>query len=223
VVAINEDRYEARRKRGQRIWDRGARRYSWPERASTPIHPLIVANLQPLNGWRVLDIGCGRGAFFETLRNAVGSSGSIVGVDYSPKMVQQAMDRIDEHGWTNVEVRQADFAQRDTTLEGFDAAIAIASLSAMPDIPAALANAEKALRPGGQLFVFDFRLRPRGRGWMLLSGLGVLYRALAGWTGVDVLDVARATFDRVELVAPEGRSADENDVVIMFVATKAPR
>ncbi len=45
----------------------------------------------------------------------------------------------------------------------FDAAFAMYSISAMPDIAAAVALAYEALRPGGRLFVADVRLVPGGR------------------------------------------------------------
>lgn len=218
----HRDKHTARLRRGQRAWDLGARRYTWVERKEGAlVAPLAIDNLKLRLGERVLDIGCGTGPAFPGIRAAVGPTGRVVGVDYSPKMVRHAAARIREEGWDNVEVHRTDFTRPGIPLEGFDAALALATLSAMPDVPAAVTNAYDALRPGGRLFIFDFQLEPRGRGWLVLWGLGLIYRALAGWTGVDVLATTRSTFDHVELVAPEGQQPNPDGWVLLLVATKA--
>lgn len=220
---VQRDKHAARLRRGRRIWDLGARRDTWVERkGGTMLYPLAIDNLHLRPGERVLDIGCGTGPTFAGLRAAVGPSGRIVGLDYSPKMVRHAEARIGEHGWDNVDVHRADFTRPELPLEGFDGALALSSLSAMPDVPAGLANAYAALRPGGRLFVFDFQLTPgEQRPWLLVHAFGLLYKALAGWTGVDVLSTARKIFDHIEFVAPEGEQVNEDSIVLLFVATKA--
>jgi ubiquinone/menaquinone biosynthesis C-methylase UbiE len=215
------DRHAARLRRGRWLWDRGASQGWWAERASAPIKRLLVEHLGLRAGERVLDIGCGPGAFFGTLLEEIGPEGRVVGIDYSPKMVRGARSRVERHGWDNVEVRQADFSRAELEDEGFHAAVALTSLSAMPDVPAAVENAYRALRPGGRLFVFDFRLVPRGIGAPVIWGLGLLYRALAGWTGQDVLDAVRATFDRVDMAVVKQKKVRDESVVTLFVATKS--
>ncbi len=83
-------------------------------------------------------------------------------------------------GWTNVDVRLGDacrpaFDQPDLAGREFDAAIATFAISAMPDAGAVLRNVRDALRPGGQLFVIDLCLVPRGR----TAALGIVL-VLAG-------------------------------------------
>ncbi|SDC10241.1 Methyltransferase domain-containing protein [Actinokineospora iranica] len=112
-------------------------------------------------------------------------------------MVARARALVRERGWDNVEVRQADATTM--TVEGFDAAISTFSVSATPDVAATLERVRAALRPGGRLFVFDMRLVPGGRAAPLIRLFRRVYRRLAGWSGVDVLDTARATFAEVRL------------------------
>jgi SAM-dependent methyltransferase len=139
-------------------------------------------------GHTVLDIGCGYGDTFASLREAVAPGGRVIGLDYSPGMVARARRRVRENGWDDVEVRRADFTRADLELESVDRAVAFASISAMPDVPAALSTAFGVLRPGGLLVVFDMKLRAAGWSTPLIWLFAGLYRLLAGWAGVDVLD-----------------------------------
>jgi hypothetical protein len=80
----------------------------------------------------------------------------------------------------------------------------LSSLSATPDIGAAVELVHRALRPGGRLFVFDMRLVITGHiGKRLTTRLmrGV-YRATAGFTGADVIAELRRVFERVDPVMP---------------------
>ncbi len=210
------DRHDARLRRGRRLWDLLSHTpYSIGERPSDPVRKLAIQNLHLRGGEAVLDIGCGAGAFFPALQRAVGPQGRVVGVDYSPKMLQRAQQRIHQHAWRNVEVRRADVTRTGLGREEFDAAVAVASLSAMPDVRAAVENAYNALRPGGRLFVFDMRLIPSGRPRIVTLLLRLAYRSLAGFTGEDVLAELRRTFDAVEVLP------SSNDTITIVMAKKA--
>ena len=130
----------------------------------------------------------------------VGAEGRVVGVDFSPKMVERAERRIGRHGWPNVEVTCRDVTIDALDPDTFDAALATFSLSATSDVPAALEHVYRSLRPGGRLFVCDLRLAPEGRAAAAIWLAGQCYRRLAGWTRQDLLDQLRATFDEVEVV-----------------------
>lgn len=88
----------------------------------------------------------------------------------------------------------------------FDAAVA---LGAMPDVPAAIANAADALKPGGRLFVFDVRLAGRTRTTRVLRAA---YRAIGGFSGADVVAELRKVF---ELVEPVFATEGETTTVVM--------
>jgi ubiquinone/menaquinone biosynthesis C-methylase UbiE len=170
---------------------------------------LLNGHLKLQTGEAVLDVGCGRGELLRLLREAVGPDGRVVGVDYSPGMVQRARARVDNEGWRNVEVYRGDacqpaFGHPAINRQGFDAAVSTFAISAMPDVMAAVHNVHAVLRPGGRFFVMDIRLAPEG--WRRIPAwfLGLCYRALAGWTGQDVLSALRQTFRTVELVKAGG-------------------
>jgi ubiquinone/menaquinone biosynthesis C-methylase UbiE len=134
-------------------------------------------------------------------------------------MLIRAERRIRERGWSNVTVLRADAAREPLGHNEYDAAVAIFSISAMPDVAAAVGSAFKALRPGGRLFVVDMRLlltgsplrRARTR---LLRGV---YRATAGYSGADVIAELRNAFGGVEPVLPSG---ELGTTITIALATK---
>lgn len=49
----------------------------------------VLLLLDPKPGEHIIDFGCGSGELTAKLKNAVGSSGIVVGVDFSPNMVTE--------------------------------------------------------------------------------------------------------------------------------------
>lgn len=68
------------------------------------IRQLAVKQLGLLPGHTVVDIGCGTGMSLSLLTAAVGPSGRVVAVDQCPQMIEMARQRVDRHGWNNVEL-----------------------------------------------------------------------------------------------------------------------
>jgi ubiquinone/menaquinone biosynthesis C-methylase UbiE len=201
LITSQHDR-KSQPRRSRWLWDFLSSRGASAERMSEPVRRLALEHLDLQAGERVLDLGCGTGPNFEALREAVGPEGRVVGVDFSPGMVDRALQRVRHHGWANVEVICADAARVHLDPGALDAAIATSSLSAIADMSAAVENIHAALRPGGRLFVFDLRFAPSGRIGLLIRLLGVAYRLLGGWSGRDVLTQLQSTFQSVDLVLP---------------------
>lgn len=59
-------------------------------------------------GDTVVDLGCGTGANLPYLREAVGPTGAVVGVDLTRGMLDRARRLVDAAGWRNVHVVQGD-------------------------------------------------------------------------------------------------------------------
>jgi demethylmenaquinone methyltransferase/2-methoxy-6-polyprenyl-1,4-benzoquinol methylase len=108
----------------------------------------VVARLAPLPGEVILDVGCGTGLNFKAIREAIGPSGRLIGVELSPRMLDVARGRIERFGWSNVELVEGDVAEAEIPATA-DAALLCAVHDVMRS-PAALANVLEHLRDGGR-------------------------------------------------------------------------
>ena len=104
--------------------------------------------LQP--GERVLDIGSGPGFLADEMAAEVGPEGAVHGVDPSESMLAIARRRE-----TAVQYALGDAVSLPFEDQTFDAAIATQVYEYVPDMPAALAEARRVLRPGGRLLILD--------------------------------------------------------------------
>lgn len=108
-------------------------------------------------GDTALEIGCGTGRNFEHLVNAVGESGSVIGVDASPGMLAEARKLISRRGWGNVRLLQED-ASRLNVQDDVDCVLFSLSYSVLPERRPAIEAAWRRLRAGGRLVVMDVGL-----------------------------------------------------------------
>lgn len=212
--------------RDVKYWDRiSGRPMAMVEnlRSRPVFEDLIRTTLRIGPGDRVLDVGCGTGGYLHVLREAVGQEGHVLAIDYSPKMAEKAKARAAK--WDNVEVRQADATTVALPANHFDAVLASFSISATQNVPAVVANIHRSLREGGRLFAPDMHLVARGVGTPLIWTFRLLYKALARWTGVDVLTTIQTRFGNAQPVTGEGtplRTLPKFAPVLMITARKGP-
>lgn len=114
--------------------------------------------LQP--GDHVLDMGCGTGASFGPLRDAVGPTGRVTGVELSDEMAAVARRTIAEHGWHNVDVVVGD-ATVATLPSGVDA-ILFFLVHDLTRLPPVVERAVAAGRDGAVVLAFG-PVRATGR------------------------------------------------------------
>lgn len=191
---------------GRRFWDLGTRLPQITSRVRTLQEPqwvLVTDTLGLSVGETVLDVGCGAGHALPALRAAVGVTGRVVALDYSPRALALASSVVAEHGWNNVELRLGDASATFLETATYDAAVASFSLSTVPDLDAAVARLYAALRPGGRVFVGDMHFGPHP-GTRLLRRL---YRGITGGNGDDVVAALRRQFDAVEPVVDKAGRA----------------
>lgn len=119
-----------------------------------PIAAGLVAELAVRPGERVLDIGCGRGAALMPLAVAAGPTGSVLGIDLAPRMVE--LTALDAAHLPQVTVQVADASSPDLPAESFDVLAASLVLFFLPDPVAALRRWLTLLVPGGRLGVTTF-------------------------------------------------------------------
>ena len=137
---------------------------------------LVSAALGAEAGDRVLDVGCGPGFYVTELLEVVGRDGLIAGVDASADMLAVAAKRAGRHD--NVEFHEADATSLPVADASFDRALTVQVLEYVPDIPAALAELGRALRPGGRLVVWDVDWASVS--WQA-SDRKLMQRALTAW------------------------------------------
>lgn len=104
-------------------------------------------------GDTVVDIGCGNGLLTEEIARAVGTAGRVIGVDPSKDMRVPASARCAAFPTVQIEDGSADkLPIQDGNV---DKAVAVQVLEYLPDIPAAIGEAFRTLRPGGRFVAVD--------------------------------------------------------------------
>jgi ubiquinone/menaquinone biosynthesis C-methylase UbiE len=122
-----------------------------------PIADGLVAELAPRPGERALDVGCGRGAVLFPLADAVGPTGSVVGVDIAAGMVERTGADVAEAGLAGrVEVLLGDAEAPDLVRAEFDLVASSLVLFFLADPLAALVAWGGLLVPGGRVGVSTF-------------------------------------------------------------------
>ena len=114
-----------------------------------------VAALNPQQGERILDLGCGQGMMTEELARAVGPDGEVVGIDPSPDMREDAKERC-----ANIQnVRILDGAGGSIPVKdgSLDAAISLQVFEYLPDIPGTLKDLATKLRPRARVVIGDMQ------------------------------------------------------------------
>lgn len=93
-----------------RVYNRWSRVYDWnPVLALVePARERAVASMNLSPGDTVVDMGTGTGANLPLLRDAVGPTGTVLGIDVSDGMLTRASTRIERHDWTNVSLLRGD-------------------------------------------------------------------------------------------------------------------
>jgi arsenite methyltransferase len=103
----------------------------------------------------VLDIGSGPGLLAYEMATDVAPDGSVCGIDASDSMLAIARARKTAARTAPITFAAGDACTLRFADDSFDAAVATQVYEYVEDIPAALGEARRVLRPGGRLLVLD--------------------------------------------------------------------
>jgi arsenite methyltransferase len=112
-----------------------------------------VLDLQP--GEKVLDIGAGPGFLACEMAAVVGETGLVVGIDPSESMLAIAAHRERAPGSAPVDFQAGDALAMAFDDDTFDVAVSTQVYEYVEDMPGALAEARRVLRPGGRMLILD--------------------------------------------------------------------
>ncbi len=104
-------------------------------------------------GQHVLDIGCGPGLLVRDLAGSVGEGGRGCGLDLSDAMLGMARRRCADQAWVSFD--QGDAMKLPYEDAAFDAVVSTQVYEYVADIPGALAEIRRVLRPGGRVAILD--------------------------------------------------------------------
>ena len=131
----------------------GPRAETWDTRFPDdgPSYARAVSDAAPRSGGAVLDLGCGTGRAFDALRAAVGASGTVVGLDLTPEMLDAATAAASRAATPLVlgDARRLPFPDG-----AFGAVFAAGLVPHLPDPMIGLAEIARVVRPGGRLTLF---------------------------------------------------------------------
>lgn len=126
------------------------------------IHSRVVDDVAATapNGGTVLDAGCGSGRLAAQIARRRPDL-QVRGVDLEPGMVQVASRRAEQENLAGrVQFTVADLADLPLPDGSVDLIVSTASMHHWADVGAVIASLGRVLRPGGQLWIYDFRLVP---------------------------------------------------------------
>jgi len=111
------------------------------------------------HGMKLLELGCGSGAFTTFVAKAVGEQGKLYAVDIQPKMLEQLehkLARPENRDLTNIELIQAGAYELPFEENSLDLALLVTVLHEIPDRDRALREIKRVLKPDGILAITEF-------------------------------------------------------------------
>ncbi|GAB2776560.1 arsenite methyltransferase [Salinimicrobium soli] len=115
--------------------------------------PTQFAHIQ--KGDTVIDLGSGAGNDCFIARHETGETGKVIGLDFTPAMIEKARINAEKLGFNNVEFREGDIEEMPVSDNIADVVVSNCVLNLVPDKPKVIKEIYRVLKPGGHFSISD--------------------------------------------------------------------